>query len=635
MLQTIREHTQGWIAGTIISIIILTFALWGIHSYFIGFGGNVNVAEVNGIDISKEQLAVAYERLRRQVQIQYGSNNPITTKNESALKGRALQSLVDIEVQKQASLSQGYRVFDRQIDHYLQSMPEFQINGQFSLARFQEILSTSLLSTSEFLELIKTSLLINQSKLGIIFTSFALPDETKHTIALINQERDIDYVSIPFKYFLSQPIVISQQKIQDYYDKNHSEFMRPEQANVEFVQLSLKDLSTKINPTDTMLKSFYNENINSYTQGMQWKYTSIEIPVSPNALHDELQQWQKKAITAAQAIRNGEDMAIVAKGLGGHLSNEGWLTLNRVPAEWQKALAAITKAGEVSDPFKTSKGIVIIKVVDIQQPTMQAFETVKNKVKEAYVHQHAEEKFAELRDQLANLSYEHPDSLQFVAKELNLPIQASELFTKEKGGRDISQYKKVRDAAFSNDVLNLQNNSDVVQLNPETAIVLRAKSHIASTLLPLNSISSKQIEDKLKSREAESLTAKFAEDLQAKLQSGADPQPLINSYKLKWNSTGLIGRYSKKVDPAILDMAFRLPNPAVTKNRMTYGVARLPNGFAIVALKSVKEGASVNSKDISVFSEQIQNSEGLLEYELYKRSQASNARIKMNVSNPG
>ncbi len=125
-------------------------------------------------------------------------------------------------------------------------MPEFQVNGQFSLERFQEILSTTLLSTSEFLELIRTSLLIDQPKLGIIFTSFALPDETTYTIALVNQERDIDYITIPLQYFLSQPIVVSPQKIQAYYDQHKNEFMTPEQVNVEYIQLSLKDLSSKV-----------------------------------------------------------------------------------------------------------------------------------------------------------------------------------------------------------------------------------------------------------------------------------------------------------------------------------------------------------------------------------------------------
>jgi len=43
-------------------------------------GSSSDVAEVNGTDITKEQLAVAYERLRKQMQVQYGANNPITAK---------------------------------------------------------------------------------------------------------------------------------------------------------------------------------------------------------------------------------------------------------------------------------------------------------------------------------------------------------------------------------------------------------------------------------------------------------------------------------------------------------------------------------------------------------------------------
>ena len=628
MLQTIREHTQGWIAGIIVTIIILTFALWGIHSYFVGGSNNIIVAEVNGVDITKEQFAVTYERLRRQVQNQYSSNNPMTAKNETALKERALQLLIDIEVLKQASFAQGYRITDRQIDNYLQSMPEFQVNGQFSVERFQEILSSTLLSTSEFLDLIKTSLLMDQPKLGIIFTSFALPDETKYTIALVNQERDIDYINLPLQYFLSQPIIISPEKIQAYYNQHKNDFMTPEQVNLEYIELSLKDLSTKITPAENMLKNFYNENINSYSQPMEWKLAGVLISVAANAQRDEILAAQKNADAAVQEIKNGKDLSKVASGYAENITGQNWMTLNQVPVELQKAVAELTKPGQVSEPIKTSKGFVVVKVVDIKEPQMQSYETVKDKVKETYIHQHAEEKFAELRDQLADVTYEHPDSLRLASKKMNLPIIVSDLFTKEKGGKDISQYKKVRDTAFSNDVLTLQNNSDIIQLNPETVIVLRVKSHIAPALLPLKSVAS-QIGDKLKAEAIEARTAKFAEDLQAKLQSGADSQQLAKTNKLTWNSTGFIGRYSTKVDSAILDLAFRLANPATVKNKVVYGVTRLPNGYAIVALKAVKEGRVADKKQYTVFAEQVQNSEGLLEYELYKQSQTNKAKIKI------
>lgn len=628
MLQSIREHTQGWIAGTIISIIILTFALWGIHSYFVGGGANTNVAEINGVDITKEQLTVAYERLRRQVQVQYGANSPITTKDESALKTKALQALIDIEVLKQASTDQGFRISDRQIDNYLQSMPEFQVDGQFSVDKFQENLSASMLSMSEFLDLIKTNLLIDQPKLGIVFTSFSMPDEASYTIGLVNQEREINYINIPLQYFLNQPIVISPQKIQAYYDDHKTEFMTPDQVNVEYLQLTLKDLSANIKPTETMLKSFYNENINSYTQPMQWKFAYIELPLASSATQEELAQAKKTADDVAQELSSNTDIAKVAKQYHGNVVSENWMTLNQVPAELQKAVADLTKPGQVSEPFRTSKGVAIVKAIDIQEPKIQAFETVKDKVKDIYVRQHAEEKFAELRDQLADLTYEHPDSLQTASKTMNLPIQTSELFSQEKAGKDISQFKKVRDTAFNNDVLNLQNNSDVIQLNPETVIVLRVKSHIASTLLPLSGIA-KQIEDKLKTQTAEEDGAKFADDLKSKLQSGADPQTLANTYKFKWISTGLLGRYSTKVDSAILDLAFRMPNPAADGNKPVYDATRLPNGYAIVSLKAVKNGVLADKKQAAVFAEQIQNSEGLLEYELYKQSQIQNAKISV------
>ena len=625
MLQSIREHTQGWIAGIIISIIILTFALWGIHSYFEGGGNNNTVAEVNGVAITKTQLASSYERLRRQAQSQFGAVS--LAKDETALKDRALHSLIDIEVLKQASLSQRFLVSNSQIDGYLQSMPEFQIDGQFSIERFQEILSSALLSTSEFLELIKTSLLVDQPKLGIIFTSFVLPDEVNYTVALVNQERDIAYINLPYQSAMTQSIVISPKEIEAYYDKHKNEFMTPEQVSVDYVQLSLKDLSTKINPTDVMLKNFYNENINSYTQPMEWKLVDLFIPVAATASQDEVKKAQAQADAAIQAINNGEAFSKVAGPYSHMLTSSNWVTLNQVPAEMQKSVADLVKENQVSGLIKTAKGFVIVKALAVKEPRMQSFEEVKDKVRETYVHQHAEEKFAQMRDQLADVSYEHPDSLQLASTTLNLPMQSSDLFVKDKSGKGISQYKKVRDIAFSNDVLNLQNNSDVIQLNPETVIVIRVKSHISSSLLPLKNLS-KQIEDKLKVQAAEAQVSKMASDFLTKLKAGADPEQLAAASHYTWVKTGYIGRYVTKVDSAILDTAFRLPNPAEQKGGV-YGITRIPNGYAVIAIKSVKEGAVTDTKQYGVFAEQVQNSEGMLEYELYKLSQTNKANIEV------
>lgn len=535
MLQTIREHTQGWIAGTIISIIILTFALWGIHSYFVG-GGNTDIlAEVNGIQITKHELSLAYERARRQMQGQIG---PKTSgmRDDATLKSRALQSLIDIEILKQASVKQGYQVSNAQIDSYLQSMPDFQVNGEFSLEKFQQVLSSTLLSTGEFIELVKTSLMIDQPKLGIIFTSFALPNETENVIGLVNQERDISFIMVPLAYFTSQPMTITPEQIQAYYNQHQSEFMTEEQVSIDYLLLTLKDISSKLNPTEAELKNFYNENINAYTT----------LPTKGN-----------------------------------------------------------------------------------NKPVIADYASVKDKVRATYIRQHAEEKFAQAKDQLSDITYEHPESLQLASKTLNLPIVSSELFSKNKTGGGVLQSAKVRDAAFSNDVLNLQNNSDVIPLDPDTFIVMHVKSHVPSSLMTLNMVTAK-ITEKLKLQEAEARAQQFMKSIVTKLQSGEDAQQVAATNKFTWHKVGYIGRYSTKVDSAILDTAFRLPNPTIAGSRVIYGATRLPNGgYALVALHSIKQGTVADQKQATVFAEQVQNSDGLLEYELYKQSVGKKAKVKM------
>lgn len=625
MLQIIREYTQGWIAKAIVSIIILTFALWGIHSYFTTGNSNTNIANVNGIDITKDQLVVAYERLKRQAQIQLAPNTSLSVKDESLLKSRALQALIEVEVLKQASQTQNYLVADRQVNNYLYSMPEFQINGQFDVTRFNEVLSSALLSTSEFVDLVRTSLLIDQPKLGFVFTSFALPDETLAMLELVNQERAIEYVIIPLEYFLSRPLAISPQKVQAYYEAHKREFMTPEQVNIEYLQLSLQELAKSIHPTEAILQAFYNENINSYTEPTQWQFEVITLPLALNASDEEIRTQQRKAVKLAHDMRAFTDLSTIAKQVGGKLETYGWTSLAHVPQDLQKVVSALARAGDVAQPTRTSHGFSVVKVLAKKPPITQPFAVVKAKIQAAYIRQHAEEKFSELREKLSDFTYEHPDSLAFAANALNLPIRVSELFIKNKSGNDISQYKKVRDIAFSNDVLNLQNNSEVIQLNPDSVVVLRVKSHIQSSLLPLSQIS-KQIEEKLKIKEAEVRNKNFVANLLAKLQAGDNSTKLLAQYKFAWKQPGLVKRYSAQLDSAILDLSFRL---AVGPSKYSYGMVRLPNGYALVHLLRIQPGASMDKQQQLVFAEQIQNSLGLLEYELYKRSQMQAAKIKI------
>ncbi len=630
MLQTIRDHTQGWLAGTIVSILILMFALWGISAYFTGGGAGNLIAKVNGSAITKERFTLSYEQARRQMQNQLGPSSPMTGKQEADLKNVVLKELISIEALKQASLARNYYISSLQIDNYLQSIPEFQENGRFSLERFQQVMAASLYTANDLLDLIKTDLLIAQPKLGIILTSIAFQDETKQTIALVNQERNLSYLALSASSLPNNnKTPVSPEQISAYYSSHEDEFKTPEQVSIDYLELSLKDLIAASQPSPEAVKNYYNENINNFTQPGQWKLEFILLPVEDKTNKQQVQAAESKAKDILQQIRQGQDFEKYARQYTSPTLQAdlgGWVSINQMPAALQKPVLALTKANPLSDLIQAEQGYVILKLLDLKETQVQPFDLVKTKVMETLARQQGEEKLADLRDQLADMTYEHPDSLQPAAKALGFPIKSSGFFTRDKGGQDLSTNKKVRDAAFSGDVLVSGNNSDVIQVTPETLIVLRVKSHLPQALLPLASVT-QQIEARLQSEQTKVLVEKEAREIFQKLQTGATEQQLAQQYHVNWAEVGYLGRYSEKVTSAILEKAFQLPRPPV--NGSSFGLVQLPTGYAVIVLHAVRNGVVKDQKQLALFAQQIQNSDGLLEYELYKQSITHKAKVRI------
>jgi peptidyl-prolyl cis-trans isomerase D len=629
MLQNIRDYTQGWIAGIIISLVILSFALWGIKSYLLPSGSSNVVAKVDGVEITKNQLAVAYDRLRRQLQIQYNANTQLPEKAEQTLKQRALQTLIDLQVLRAASYNNNYRISTSQIDSFLENIPEFQIDGEFSQNRFQQVLNATLFSASDFINLIKTTLLIDQPRLGVIFTSISLPNEVAEVSGLIGQQRDINYLIIPNDYSITAAPQITAEQIQRYYTEHQKEFKTPEQVSLQYIELSLDDLINKIRPTAEAVKKFYDENTNSFLQPAQWKLESITLPLAENAVQNDLSKAKTTLEAIKQAATNGTDFVTLRHDFNAIPQEEetlrDWVTADHLPIGLEKTILALNKPGEISSPVRTASGLTMIRVIGYKAPQAETFAKSQDKVTKALARQQAEEKFADLREKLANLTYVHPDNLTAAAKELGLEIKSTALFSKEKAASGIISNVKVRQAAFSPDVMGSTNNSDVIQLDPDTALVIRIKSHIPANSLPLNAVD-KQIRDKLTLVIADQNLQIFTKDLLVKLKTNSLSATDISAkYHLDWVKAGFTGRHAPKIDLAILNAAFAMPKPIAAK--MAYTLAKTANGYAIIELAGVQNGKMNSKQDYVAMDDQVQTSQGLLEYQSYKNSLLRKAKI--------
>ena len=75
MLQKIHEQSKGWIAWLVISLVALTFMLWGVQDYLQGRVSDT-VITVNGVKISQRQIDRLYQSTRSRLQAQFGADDP-------------------------------------------------------------------------------------------------------------------------------------------------------------------------------------------------------------------------------------------------------------------------------------------------------------------------------------------------------------------------------------------------------------------------------------------------------------------------------------------------------------------------------------------------------------------------------
>lgn len=226
--------------------------------------------------------------------------------------------------------------------------------------------------------------------------------------------------------------------------------------------------------------------------------------------------------------------------------------------------------------------------------------------------------FVETRDKLADLSYMHPASLQQVAKELGLPIQSTSLFDQKGGSDSLTSNPKIIAAAFSQDSLQ-GNNSPVIDLDANTALVLRVKQHKASGIKPFSEVKAQIVAGLRKQKAIEKIDA-LGQSLRKELkEKGFLSESSKKKLNLHWKFLYHVDRNTSQPSAAIIKQVFKLPVSQSGKIPASAGFA-LPNGdWILIKLLAVNEANSkkVPLPDANAFAKKIAYEYGQQDYYLY------------------
>jgi peptidyl-prolyl cis-trans isomerase D len=627
MLQIIREKAQGVIAWTIVAMIAITFTLWGVGDYFGSSSSTSYAAKVDGQRLSWNVVNRAYANIMHYYSTQDGFDH--SKFNSTKLKAEIRDSLAYGMAIVLAAQKYGFKINGSQVKEEIIHTPNFQDNGSFSSDKYHNFLRNSEVSESVYQQEVRNKLLFEAMQGGILKSSFSTKQEEVGLYDLLQQTRDFGYALIPSSKYQAE-VKISEDEIKDYYEKHKDLFVTDEQVSVSYIKLSMDDLLNKISVTDDELLEYYNQNKDHYAipEQVHIKHILISAPKGSDA--EKSGEAREKAADVLAKLKTGGNFSELAKKFstdytsaknGGDL---GWMSEHDADIEFSKAAFALKKLGEISELVQTDFGYHIIKLVARNKAQVKSFAEVKDSLSTEFKRTKARDLLIYNFDELNQLAFEDQQPLETVANKLGLDLKTTNFFSKSKLPEELNS--KVALEAFSADLIDGGQNSELIRLDDETEVVLRVDKHIMPYQMDFTA-AKPEIIAMLLNRGAKEMAKQDAEKFISQLNEGNLPFKLAEKNTLQWITKNGVGRTgSRDLPKEVTNKVFAMHKPINSKP--VNDIVSLPNGdYMVISLQNVSAEKNQDPAIINNLNAKIAYGIGEYEYGLFEQSIITNTKM--------
>ncbi|MDC0920141.1 SurA N-terminal domain-containing protein [Candidatus Thioglobus sp.] len=578
MLSSIKNKTKGWVAYLIVGLITVPFALFGVNEYFTG-ASNIVVASIDDDEISKEEFLAEFNPQKRRLQQKLAEK--YDTDFDTVLKQSIVNQMIDKRLLNQLAEDMSHATSGSELNAIIQTNDLFQEQGRFSLEKYKNLLRLNGYTAAEYESVRSKELTQNQIKYNLLDSAFMLPSQLERLQNLNDQQREFAYIKLNADDYTAK-VNVNEKSIEDYFNNQKESFFAPEQAKIEFVELSLAQVAKTIKVTEDELFNFYEDEQARFTteEERQAQHILLATEETANKVLDLLNQGGDFSKLAAQYSQDTG-----SKDTGGDLGLFGRGVM--VGAFEESAFSM--QEGDLSGLVKSEFGYHIIKLNKIKAGIVKSFDSVKSELTQLYTESQAQKDLYNLREQLANLSYEA--NLEEVSSQMSLKINTSDFFDRE----DTKLDAKIVAAAFSDVVLNKGENSEVLELDENRFVVVHLKQK-----LPQRQKTFKEVKGEINTHLTRLLAKTFVDNIATQIVTSSkvgdmkSVDQLMSKNSLKWETIGWVKRDTTKANTSIVNKVFALPKP---KTDPVFSAQSLDKRNALVInLTGVKVSKSKASK---------------------------------------
>ncbi|MDE2611129.1 MAG: SurA N-terminal domain-containing protein [Burkholderiales bacterium] len=633
MLDSIRRH-QRLVLLFLMLLIVPSFVIFGIHGWQDFAQGGNNVATVGGQQITRQEFDNAVQDQVQRMSQMFGDSIDVSKINTPALRQAILDNLIQQRLLTEQMLNKHLTASDAQVREAILAIPAIQQlrrpDGSIDLKAYEQLLAAQRLTPNQLDAQIRYELASRQIPENIQGSAW-LPKAVAERFATLRaQQRDVQELVLPASAYAAK-IKPTPDQLKAYYEQHKEAFKTPETAQISYVVLDPKNVQTAVPaPGDDTLKKLYEQQIDHFKVPEQRRVSHILIAVPRDATPAQRAAAKAKAQSILDEVRKHPDeFAKLAKqdsqdpGSAAKGGDLGYFGRDAMVKPFSDA-AFNLKLNEISNLVQTDYGYHILMLTGIKPAQTQPFDQVKDQLLKEYQQKEQAKIYAKQADQLTNLVFDQPDSLQPVADKLHLKIQTADVQRTPNpalGADSPLNNPKLLKAIFSDDSLQKKHNTEAVDVGQGVLVSAHVTAYHPAAVPPLDKIET-QVSSKYVSEQATAEAKKDGEAKLADLRKSASADGFGPVQTVSRDNPG-------KVAPAALSEIFKAD---ATKLPAYAGVDLGNQGYAIYRINKVSQPAATpaDASRTAAETQQLAQIIGQAEFDAYVADLRANTKVKIN-----
>tara|TARA_B100000767_G_C19765313_1_gene537238 strand:+ start:40 stop:1923 length:1884 start_codon:yes stop_codon:yes gene_type:complete len=603
LLQNIRDRSTGWIAYVIVIGISIPFALWGIDQYFTS--NNIIVAEINDTKISLERLNNEYQGKLQEMQSLISKDENEAELQKKIIKRTVLDELIDSVLVREFVNKNKFQISEKSLILDIKNNKMFHESNKFSPKRYQNLLQSQGIKISDYERIRRSELKTLQFYNNIVGSSFIASKQLKDLENLKYQKRNFKLLSLSYKDFVDNDKQSTEQQKKDFYVKYRNLFSMPEKFDIEYIVFNKNILKKQLSINLGNLENYYNENKFKYVITEKRKVSQIFL----SNLKNNKEENANLIKLIAKKISSGEKFGELAnKYSNDKLSNKkegniGWVSRNEITKKISDEIFNLKSVEEVSNIVETESGFYVLKLKGLRDAKIKKFNEVKELVKRDYENIQIVNKYDEIFEDLSNILFENPDSLNKVEEYLSVSKVSTGLLTLPRIKKDhkILNDQKILEVLASKSVNVERQNSALIEVK-DNMIMLRINNKAPVEFMRYEEVK-KEVESLINTESAIETMKDSIANIELKIKNGADMKVIEKLTNQKSTYYSNIERADDSIPPSILLKVFSL-----TKKNNVTSIESGTGNYELIVLDSIQNGESdLSNKSLKTmfYNEQV------------------------------